>query len=272
MPQEANSSLVAQLKAWRNGIDFELRWWDEWMQTRGLEWPDLFAERMRADRPFSLDYVRPGTPLDSLKVLDVGAGPITSLGLAIEGRPIDLTACDPLAPFYAALAARHSIEFPLKTEQAFAEDLTSFYALEAYDLVYCRNALDHSFDPIRAIGQMLMVARPAGRVFLEHHANEAENAAYDGFHQWNFDVRDGRFIVWNKTHDIDASALFAPGAQVTATKSDNWVVVCFDKIADAPADKDRLLPQANDRIKELLAAMLASSAEDHLEAISAPRA
>ena len=251
--------LVKQLQSWRNGIEYEVRFWDKWMATKGLQWPDDFESRLRSDRVFDPSILRQGTALEGLKVLDVGSGPISSLGFMVVGHPIDLTACDPLAPFYSELAAKHGIAFPIKTEQAFAEDLASFYELGSFDLVHCRNALDHSFDPLRAISQMLMVAKSTGRVRLEHVVNEGENESYEGFHQWNFDVENDDFVIWNRTDRINASKFFAESAVVTAIKKENWVSVVFDKKQSFKAGD--LTHQANERVKELLNAMLIINAQ-----------
>lgn len=168
------------------------------MESKGSEWPEEFTERLDKERKFDTSILRSCTQILGLKVLDVGSGPMTNLGVTIDNSAIDLTACDPLAPLYIELAEKYHITFPIKTEQAFAEDLSSFYQFGTFDLVHCRNALDHSFDPIRGIDQMLMVTKSSGRVRLVHWENEAVNGSYDGFHQWNFEVENGDFIVWNQ--------------------------------------------------------------------------
>jgi hypothetical protein len=102
---------------------------------------------------------------------------------------------------------------------AFAEDLSAFFAPDSFDLVHCINALDHSFDPLRAIHEMLRVARVGGTVVLMHQPNEAEAENYVGLHQWNFDVQDGRFVVWNRERRIDVADAVRAVARVEADGS-----------------------------------------------------
>lgn len=80
------------------------------------------------------------------------------------------------------MAEFHGVDRPVKTQQTFAEDLSSYYPLNHFDLVNCRNALDHSLDPVRGIEEMFLVAKDNGRVLLEHSESEAVRNEYQGFH------------------------------------------------------------------------------------------
>lgn len=86
-----------------------------------------------------------------------------------------------------------------------------------FDLAYSRNALDHSYDPMRAIKQMVMLVKPGQYVYLDHKAHEAVKARYTGLHQWNFDVKDGRFVLWSKTEEIDIANALSDRAEVTVS-------------------------------------------------------
>ena len=246
-------ALAKQLQAWQNGIQFERDFWEQFFVTRGLQWPDDFASRLRPDTEIGAllgDFAGNYTP----RVLDVGSGPMTSLGKYHHGKPIKLIACDPLAPFYTDMASRHSIERPIVTEQAFAEELTSFYDVDSFDVVHCSNALDHSFDPVCGIEEMLLVVKPGCRVVLEHFVNEAEFGTYIGFHQWNFDEEAGDFIIWNKNCRINATQLFTHWAEITTTKVDRWISVAFVKRTTAP--RTDITARTRQRVRDLMAAML----------------
>lgn len=247
---QSNKSLVRQLSAWLNGIDYEINFWNSWMEEKGGQWGSDFTGRMDPERPVDPALFDGMDITATQKVLDVGAGPVSFFGYQLNGKPIELSACDPLAPQYAEMSGRHAINWPVKTESAFAEDLSAFYPRDYFDMVVCRNALDHSFDPIRGIEEMLLVLRNGGRANLMHYANEAEEARYDGFHQWNFDVVDGRPIVWNKSARIDLIERFGDCADVRCSKHDRWVNFRFDKKHDPALPEDR----ARLRIAELLLA------------------
>jgi SAM-dependent methyltransferase len=203
------------------GIDDEVRFWEQWIDSRGGEWPDDFRQRLDPEAEVE-DYLPVsvgGEVLPRLRILDVGSGPLTKLGKHYRGQALDLSACDPLADVYSALLKRAGIAPLVPVRMAFAEDLSAFFAPDSFDLVHCINALDHSFDPLRAIHEMLRVARVGGTVVLMHQPNEAEAENYVGLHQWNFDVQDGRFVVWNRERRIDVADAVRAVARVEADGS-----------------------------------------------------
>ncbi len=53
---------------------------------------------------------------DRIRILDVGAGPLTVLGKRLTGVQIDITAVDPLAGDYGTLLQRHGIAPPIRTQ------------------------------------------------------------------------------------------------------------------------------------------------------------
>lgn len=57
--------------------------------------------------------------------------------------------------------------------------------------------MDHAYDPLAAIRQMLKVVKPQHALVLLHNINVGEKEGYDGLHQWNFCWQDGEFIIWN---------------------------------------------------------------------------
>jgi SAM-dependent methyltransferase len=116
---------------------------------------------------------------------------------------VEVIACDPLAPLYDSLIAEAGVQPPVRTVFAPAEDLSVFFPRSSFDIVHCRNALDHSIDPVRGLEEMLRVMRVGGSLVLRHHANEAEREAYVGLHQFNIDEQDGRLVFWNKAGSIE---------------------------------------------------------------------
>ncbi len=134
----------------------------------------------------------------NVSILDVGAGPLTILGNVLEGYNIKLVATDPLAPLYDQMLLDASLTPPIRTVFAPVEGLSAFFDHSSFDIVYCRNALDHSADPVGGITEMLRVVKVNGTVVLRHSTNEAEREQYKGFHQHNFDCREGKFVIWNK--------------------------------------------------------------------------
>lgn len=201
---------------WRDALGDEVRFWTRYLSSGGLSWKEEYRDRLDAALPLQEDVracitPRPGHPV---RILDVGAGPLTVLGKVWEGWEIQLSAVDPLARQYAEVLAQQQLKAPVPTEECRAEDLAARFGCGVFDLAYARNCLDHSEDPVQAVEQMVEVVRPGGVVLLEHWPDEGESEDYHGLHQWNFRCENGAFIIWNRTCRTDMGARLAGRARV----------------------------------------------------------
>ncbi len=209
----------SQESVWERGLPTEVGFWAEWVATRGLEWPDEFARRFDPDEPMRetlvlgvLERIEGAV----VRILDVGAGPATSLGKTHPVKRLELAAADPLGEEYAALLAGAGVQAPVPTQAVAGEQLGEAFEPASFDIAYARNALDHSIDPALIIRTMLAIVRPGGFVILRHYENEAETMGYEELHQWNFCVEDGRLVVWNDRRRIDVAAELEGEATVVA--------------------------------------------------------
>lgn len=223
--------LTENVELWKSGIDYELQFWERWFLTRGREWPEDYTNRLNPNAPIEpwvaaeLEKMR----LNEAEILDVGAGPITNIGYTHPRIKIHVTACDPLAFQYGEIRRRFSIIPPVETIFATAESLTKYFSVDHFDLVHCRNALDHSLNPVKGILEMAKVVKPGGRIMLRNMRNEAENENYEGFHQFNFDVVDGHFIIWNRHERVDVETVLPPGFTMTAVLNQSVTAVLIDR-------------------------------------------
>jgi SAM-dependent methyltransferase len=149
-----------------------------------------------------------------IRILDVGAGPLTAVGRKLPGREVDLVAVDPLADAFDRILSDLGIDPPTRTRKAAGEALLPVFGPDQFDIVVCGNALDHSHDPALCVGQMFAVTRPGGWMYLWHYANEAEEEGYAGLHQWNLEARDGDMILWNRSSRVSCRELLGPAAEV----------------------------------------------------------
>lgn len=206
---------------WRSGSTFEVAHWDdEWLaaaRRNGL----LDPESPLKDPLIAavVDRVAPGK--DVVRILDVGSGPLTPLGKVHPRRRIEITASDALAAEYDALLARAGVEPPVRTVYAEGEKLAEAFAGGQFDVVFCGNALDHHYDPMLALEQMLTVTAPAGAVVLSHFPDEGEHERYLGMHQWNISERDGHMVIWNRGETHDVNERFAGRVAMTCELKDS---------------------------------------------------
>jgi SAM-dependent methyltransferase len=224
-------------EVWRRSLGHELDYWAAWLERRGvIHSPDRIVDSFewRVDPDSELE-----PPLRELvgrikggfvSILDVGAGPLTSVGKAHPEKELEIVPIDSLAREYDRLLEQAGIEPPVRTCQGEAEELIDRFGSESFDVAHADNALDHSADPLRAIESMLAVVRPGGYIVLNHRRNEGERQHYLGLHQWNFDVRGGDLIVWNPRvqHNV-STRLRSRGPSVKCRREGRFVVCVIGK-------------------------------------------
>lgn len=221
-------NMPARQGKWEDGIKDEMQFWDGYLRTRGGKYPSDFAMRLDPDLSMQPDVENAIGNLSDhtiLEVLDVGAGPLTYLGKQWPRCRIAITAVDPLAATYDELLAKHGITPLVRTRPGDAESLVEQFGTNRFDLVHARNSIDHSYNPLLAIEQMVEVARPGGIIFMHHSIYEAKKQRYAGFHQWNLSASGGELIVSNLTQRTNVSHHLAPVAAVTTQIFDRvWMI------------------------------------------------
>jgi len=179
-------------------LNDELSFWEKALAEGGKDWdPAEFRQRTDLELPLQdelreLISVPPGS---QVRILDVGSGPLTRVGSRWAGHEIQITATDPLADHYNALLKKMGIVQRAPVTFAHGEKLLEIFSPNNFDLAYASNSLDHSYDPLKAIEQMLAVTKPDAYVYLWHFSNVARHECYVGLHQWNFDISKGDFVI-----------------------------------------------------------------------------
>lgn len=250
---QASDRIALSISAWSEGFDYEMRFWHGWISSRGLQWPDDFAKRLDPDSQLDGILAKLLRDCSSPRVLDVGAGPLTVIQKRLGPVNLKLQACDPLASMYNLFLRTAGIVPLVETRFANAEDLSAFYDENSFDIVTCRNALDHSFDPLRGIIEMLRVVKVGGKVFLKHMFNEAERENYIGFHQYNFDEDNNRFIIWNKNERLDIATLLPIEATIETSREGQFLEVTITKKGAFPLQED---DRFRARVRELLGGII----------------
>jgi SAM-dependent methyltransferase len=233
---------------WAAHLDDEVRFWDDYLRTRGLQWPDEYAERVDPEAMLREQQILTRLPdSGTVRILDVGAGPLTVLGKRAPGVRLELVPVDPLAAEYDRLLERHGVMPPVRTRYCEGERLTDVFPRGSFDLAYARNALDHARDPKRVILRMLQVVRSGGWLILRHRPNEAETAGYQDLHTWNFDEIGGEFWIWSRDSRHNMHAVLRFSAEVSWHRDGEWLVCVIRKLS------------ARDRLRRLPAALAGSA-------------
>ena len=220
--------------AWQAAIDGEVGFWRTYLETKGARYPGSYETRLNPDLPLQPEIAEliDATEGTIVSLLDVGAGPLTFLGRKDPRWTLELTAVDALGHQYSALLDEAGVVPPVRTQACESEKLSTLLAADAFDLVAARNTLDHSYDPVLAITEMLRCAKPGARLLLIHHRNTAEDEDYHGMHQWNFEAVDGTLVVWRPGTRTDVGAALAGRGSIERSWQDGaWEHVVIRKTA-----------------------------------------
>ena len=212
-------SLGIQKRQWAESLPDEIAFWENALREGGRAWdPKELQKRLNPDLELQDDLkaLIDAPPQSVVRILDVGAGPLTTLGKRWEGRQLQIVAVDPLAEKYDALLDSLSICPPVKTVFGRGESLLQRFKENEFDLAYASNSLDHSEDPIDTIRQMLAVVKDLHFVYLWHFANAGLAANYEGLHQWNFDIEGDDFVLKGARRTFSLAAEFKAQAELQA--------------------------------------------------------
>ena len=214
---------------WRTRKSSEVDFWAGWLVgAPGTEqWASDRESRLDPNTQITDPLVRAElerNPAAGISILDVGAGPVTSLGFRYPGKTLTIFAVDPLADEYERLLRDAELDPPIRTIRVAGEELREHFGSRRFDIAYAVNSLDHSADPFTIISNMVAVVRTGGIVLLRHKRNEGESARYGGLHQWNFDVLDDNLLLWNNAVEVNVGSALEGRAVTTAWISDNEVI------------------------------------------------
>jgi len=194
-----------------SGAEEEIAFWQGAIERyRADPAKSAFGAKLDPDRPVQpviLDRVRqalrPGQ--SAARVLDVGCGPLSTIGKKADGLELEIVGLDPLADDYQRLFDQSGLKRPHHSVNGFAERATEYFGEAAFDYVHAENSLDHCQDAGRALAELRAVCRPDAIFFFRVFVNEGEHNHYSGLHQWNFDTYNGKVIFWRpgEIHFID---------------------------------------------------------------------
>ncbi len=234
---------LSHRRKWLIGMRDEVDFWDRHIGTNYTLVNGLAASeegRVRSDpaTPVQPDYLELLMPCaDSpIRILDVGSGPFSRVGRTIPGRQVELVAVDPLADKYAELCRKHGVTPPVPPVQLAGEQLTTLFPHDHFHFAHANNCLDHAFDPVRAIEEMVAVVKPGCHVYLRHELNVADTSDWIGLHQWNFRLRDDHFLVCDRRTEVSMAERLAGRATVVSRMEGRFLVNVIRKVGDRMAE------------------------------------
>lgn len=223
--------LTSLKQNWQRGQDVERAYWGNFITTMlpQQSHEDYFDERVGGLLKFQYQSLIEHVASSPVRIIDVGAGPVTHVGTWHPSKKIEVTAIDPLAEFYGELLSEFDVTPLTPTIPGTAEQLEQLFAPDTFDFAFSRNALDHCSDPLTALSQVFSVLKPGCYFCLCGNSNESAKQNYQGSHLWNFEVREGAPMLWRPGITIDLAVTFADRAIVTKVTDGSWYTVVFCK-------------------------------------------
>ena len=214
---------------WRKRRSSEVDFWASWLAgaTGNELWTNDRNARLAPDAEITDPVLRAElerSDAAEISILDVGAGPVTSLGYRYPGKRLTIVPVDPLADDYDRLLRDAALDPPIPTIGVAGEALVEHFGSRRFDIACAINSLDHSADPFTIISNMATVVRTGGVVLLRHKRNEGDSARYGGLHQWNFDVVDDSLLVWNNAIQVNIGSALEGRALTRAWISESEVI------------------------------------------------
>jgi len=213
------------------------RKWSEYITSEGTSFhinnihnnKDRLVSYWKLDCPLhkTITNVIKTTSKKNIKLLDVGCGPFPKSGLFLEGYEIKRTLVDAIADSYHLLLKENNISTNNQhIINCHAENLNNQFSRNSFDVIFSKNALDHTYNPIKSIANMIELITIDGTIVLEHFYREGEYTNYFGLHQWNFYVKNDCFYISNKNDTIiqNINDLF-PNVRIRATQEQNTVII-----------------------------------------------
>lgn len=188
---------------WLDGIYDEILFWKNYIESEGAGFDQKrWKDQIDFNLPFRLEDELPEDKNARVKFADIGSGPFSRCGRVTDKVQLEITAVDPLADIYELLKKNNHINNGIFVEQGFVELLDKKFEPNTFDIVHMSNALDHCFDPMYGIFQLLNICRTGGKIILRHAENEA-HPYYSGLHQWNLSLhnKENSFVIWRREED-----------------------------------------------------------------------
>lgn len=231
---------IQKLITKRIGLKSEIAFWDRWFKYQGVTDQEKTEKRHR-DYLHRLDTQSEFQnkfrelidlpPNSIIRILDVGAGPLSIIGKCWDERDLVITPVDLLAKHYDKLLKKYKITPPVRTISGSAEYLTNYFKNNYFDLVYARNCIDHVNNPIQAIQEMIAVVKPNCYVLMEHIINEGVSQQYRGLHKWNIFIKNENFFIGNEKSETNISREFNYQVEVNweLESKSNWITTTLKK-------------------------------------------
>jgi SAM-dependent methyltransferase len=208
---------------WASSLPEETKFWRDALTDPARNWlVEEYRERTDPAAPFppELRELLAHHTGEVVRILDVGAGPLTRLGKIWPGKTLEIVATDPLAEQYDRIMDEIGLVPLVRTIAVQGETLAETFPPRSFDLAYASNSLDHAKDPVEVIRQMCTLLKPGGRAYLWHFVNCGIGERYAGLHQWNFSGQPDDLFIDDGRRRVSLQTELGP-AWIVASRAEH---------------------------------------------------
>ena len=136
-----------------------------------------------------------------VKIADIGAGPLPTIGQLLKGVEVTIHRSD--NQDFKGFWEKHQVTPAFGIEYQNMEQLS--YTDNSFDIVHSANALDHTRDALAALKELIRVCKPGGYVYIVCNLDQLDtghkhywNAKHDGIftnYVDSFDLKDFGFKI-----------------------------------------------------------------------------
>lgn len=172
------------------------------------------------------------TKKKKIRLLDVGCGPFPKSGLYVNDSKIERTLIDPIAEKYHSLLIENNVNtYGQKIINCEAENVNQKFGGNLFEIIFSKNALDHTYNPIQSISNFIDLLTEDGAIILEHYKKEGEYTNYYGLHQWDFYIENDNFYISNQDkHIVQNINALHPIVDIESYYEENKIINIIRKI------------------------------------------
>ena len=129
-------------------------------------------------------------------IAEIGSGMFCTIGSLWKTAKVKIYPSDALANEFNQILKEANVTPLIPVVKEDMENLS--YSNNFFDIVHCVNALDHTVNPLKAVGEMYRICKPGGYISLRHFVNVGESERYSGLHMWNINLdAQSNCVIWN---------------------------------------------------------------------------
>lgn len=230
-----NVNTKNQFNIWLDNIMDEVKFWINSVAKENGMYHYDYLRRIKNHMLGSFDediIIFEKQMYENARIMDIGCGLAPKYGNRTRfGCNLRIDRVDPLAYFYNKVNEKFALnaEVNLECKYGMFEFIANFYDKETFDGIIICNALDHCFNPFKALIELLYVMKTGGYIYTNHHHAEAVYESYHGLHKFNIDyTKNDDLVIWNEENFINVTEALKSIAEIKVIHTN-----CDVKRADA---------------------------------------